>query len=161
LLQWALTSPREDLERALLRAIDPEEPVPETGLGLIPAVVTAPPKAGRNEPCPCGSGKKYKKCHGADGDARGLTRLPLSGADVRVMAFRDLAGLELAMLSDEALGAAFTRFLERPAWPLVADAMEQLAARPTIPRERLDDRRAVVIQTAVAARRYDIAQREF
>jgi preprotein translocase subunit SecA len=22
-------------------------------------------KAGRNEPCPCGSGKKYKKCHGA------------------------------------------------------------------------------------------------
>jgi preprotein translocase subunit SecA len=23
------------------------------------------PKVGRNEPCPCGSGKKYKKCHGA------------------------------------------------------------------------------------------------
>lgn len=22
------------------------------------------PKVGRNEPCPCGSGKKYKKCHG-------------------------------------------------------------------------------------------------
>jgi preprotein translocase subunit SecA len=22
-------------------------------------------KAGRNDPCPCGSGKKYKKCHGA------------------------------------------------------------------------------------------------
>jgi preprotein translocase subunit SecA len=20
---------------------------------------------GRNDPCPCGSGKKYKKCHGA------------------------------------------------------------------------------------------------
>ncbi len=38
------------------------------------AVATAPPKAqpfaraggkiGRNEPCPCGSGKKYKQCHG-------------------------------------------------------------------------------------------------
>lgn len=24
-----------------------------------------PPKTGRNDPCPCGSGKKYKKCHGA------------------------------------------------------------------------------------------------
>jgi len=24
-------------------------------------------KVGRNEPCPCGSGKKYKKCHGAAG----------------------------------------------------------------------------------------------
>ena len=25
----------------------------------------AAPKVGRNSPCPCGSGKKYKKCHGA------------------------------------------------------------------------------------------------
>ncbi len=24
----------------------------------------AAPKIGRNDPCPCGSGKKYKKCHG-------------------------------------------------------------------------------------------------
>ena len=24
------------------------------------------PKVGRNDPCPCGSGKKYKKCHGAN-----------------------------------------------------------------------------------------------
>jgi preprotein translocase subunit SecA len=23
-------------------------------------------KIGRNDPCPCGSGKKYKKCHGQD-----------------------------------------------------------------------------------------------
>jgi SEC-C motif-containing protein len=23
------------------------------------------PKPGRNDPCPCGSGKKYKRCHGA------------------------------------------------------------------------------------------------
>jgi preprotein translocase subunit SecA len=23
-------------------------------------------KVGRNDLCPCGSGKKYKKCHGAD-----------------------------------------------------------------------------------------------
>jgi preprotein translocase subunit SecA len=25
-------------------------------------------KVGRNDPCPCGSGKKYKKCHGASGE---------------------------------------------------------------------------------------------
>jgi preprotein translocase subunit SecA len=24
-------------------------------------------KVGRNDPCPCGSGLKYKKCHGKDG----------------------------------------------------------------------------------------------
>jgi uncharacterized protein YecA (UPF0149 family) len=28
-------------------------------------VRNAEPKTGRNEPCPCGSGKKFKKCHGA------------------------------------------------------------------------------------------------
>jgi preprotein translocase subunit SecA len=27
---------------------------------------TAGEKVGRNDPCPCGSGKKYKKCHGAE-----------------------------------------------------------------------------------------------
>ncbi|SPF36539.1 hypothetical protein SBA4_1890010 [Candidatus Sulfopaludibacter sp. SbA4] len=27
--------------------------------------VVASQKVGRNDPCPCGSGKKYKKCHGA------------------------------------------------------------------------------------------------
>jgi hypothetical protein len=31
------------------------------------APVTREPRVGRNEPCPCGSGKKYKKCHGAGG----------------------------------------------------------------------------------------------
>jgi len=30
-----------------------------------PAPKIAAPKVGRNDPCPCGSGKKYKKCHGA------------------------------------------------------------------------------------------------
>ena len=35
--------------------------------GVAPAqkpVVRDQPKVGRNEPCPCGSGKKYKHCHG-------------------------------------------------------------------------------------------------
>ncbi|MBL7722428.1 MAG: SEC-C domain-containing protein, partial [Chitinophagaceae bacterium] len=31
---------------------------------LVP--VTVAPKIGRNDPCPCGSGKKYKHCHGKD-----------------------------------------------------------------------------------------------
>lgn len=28
-------------------------------------IVRAEPKTGRNDPCPCGSGKKFKKCHAA------------------------------------------------------------------------------------------------
>ncbi len=31
-----------------------------------PEPIRATPKVGRNEPCPCGSGKKYKKCCGAN-----------------------------------------------------------------------------------------------
>ena len=27
--------------------------------------ISTEPEVGRNDPCPCGSGKKYKKCHGA------------------------------------------------------------------------------------------------
>jgi preprotein translocase subunit SecA len=36
---------------------EPQEPVKRTP-------VQAGPKIGRNDPCPCGSGKKYKSCHG-------------------------------------------------------------------------------------------------
>ncbi|MFM8806104.1 MAG: SEC-C metal-binding domain-containing protein, partial [Sphingomonadales bacterium] len=28
--------------------------------------VSAGPRIGRNDPCPCGSGKKYKQCHGRE-----------------------------------------------------------------------------------------------
>ena len=31
-----------------------------------PKPVKVGAKVGRNDPCPCGSGKKYKKCHGAN-----------------------------------------------------------------------------------------------
>ena len=32
-----------------------------------PKSVITPGKVGRNQPCPCGSGKKYKHCHGSPG----------------------------------------------------------------------------------------------
>jgi preprotein translocase subunit SecA len=32
---------------------------------MVPVVKSDFEKTGRNEPCPCGSGKKYKNCHGA------------------------------------------------------------------------------------------------
>ncbi len=40
----------------------PSEPVSRT-----PVVKSELEKVGRNEPCPCGSGKKYKACHGRPG----------------------------------------------------------------------------------------------
>ena len=34
------------------------------GQGAVATVTASTPKVGRNQPCPCGSGKKYKRCHG-------------------------------------------------------------------------------------------------
>jgi len=50
----------------------PEEPIAEQSSQLAPSqpvsrpatVTRTHPKVGRNDPCPCGSGKKYKKCCG-------------------------------------------------------------------------------------------------
>ncbi|HEY0178782.1 MAG TPA: preprotein translocase subunit SecA [Dokdonella sp.] len=41
------------------------EPDPATAIPLVQTPVHRDaPKVGRNDPCPCGSGKKYKQCHG-------------------------------------------------------------------------------------------------
>jgi len=37
-----------------------------TRAGAAPIMRRGVPKVGRNDPCPCGSGKKYKKCCGAE-----------------------------------------------------------------------------------------------
>jgi preprotein translocase subunit SecA len=42
-------------------ALQPPPPAPEP----VGTFVRGERKVGRNEPCPCGSGKKYKHCHGA------------------------------------------------------------------------------------------------
>ncbi len=64
LFKLALPEPEQ------LRPMPPPQPLagnaerpglPQAG----PAAAPKPGKVGRNEPCPCGSGKKYKKCHGA------------------------------------------------------------------------------------------------
>jgi preprotein translocase subunit SecA len=40
------------------------QPARTGGDDIIKTVRREEPKVGRNDPCPCGSGKKYKKCHG-------------------------------------------------------------------------------------------------
>ncbi|RPH92678.1 preprotein translocase subunit SecA [candidate division KSB1 bacterium] len=55
----ASAPPQEDGRPA---APQGEESAPRAGK---PQPVRVGPQVGRNDPCPCGSGKKYKKCHGA------------------------------------------------------------------------------------------------
>jgi preprotein translocase subunit SecA len=47
---------RRELEQARMAGSGDQQPVQQVVRG---------DKVGRNDPCPCGSGKKYKKCHGA------------------------------------------------------------------------------------------------
>lgn len=57
-------------EDALARVLDGVLP-PDSPPGYIHdgsgTLMREAPKAGRNDPCPCGSGRKYKKCHGRAG----------------------------------------------------------------------------------------------
>lgn len=57
---------RMQFQHAEVSALDqPEEDAEVEGQPDVAAVpVSTEPKIGRNEPCPCGSGKKYKHCHG-------------------------------------------------------------------------------------------------
>jgi preprotein translocase subunit SecA len=48
---------------AFARAAQPREA--SGGTNEVQTVRREGPKVGRNDPCPCGSGKKYKKCHGS------------------------------------------------------------------------------------------------
>lgn len=52
-----------NFERLMERATRPPKAIPPEPIPFIPAAPRPP--VGRNEPCPCGSGKKFKKCCGA------------------------------------------------------------------------------------------------
>jgi tetratricopeptide (TPR) repeat protein len=59
--QW---QPAVSIFRCILQHT-PDHPEAQAGLARAAAGTAAAPPAGRNEPCPCGSGKRYKHCHGA------------------------------------------------------------------------------------------------
>jgi hypothetical protein len=80
-----------DYDEALAATAEPKSAMP---------VERHTPKVGRNDPCPCGSGKKYKHCHGKlttlveNGDAVIIldqTRLPREAVMLRLVTLEDAA----------------------------------------------------------------------
>lgn len=81
-VDWSICGDLEDVELALGLRSERDTPRPNYQMGrtsdgflsdpmdddlddyapTIPQVIRTEPKIGRNDPCPCGSGKKYKKC---------------------------------------------------------------------------------------------------
>ncbi|HEY5921549.1 MAG TPA: SEC-C metal-binding domain-containing protein, partial [Kofleriaceae bacterium] len=94
--------------------------------------VRAQKQVGRNDPCPCGSGLKYKKCCADKDDARDATPSPVpgmsydeflgSGADrmtiehVDELPLRDVARIDIARLGDEPLEMACKRMTDAHEW---------------------------------------------
>ena len=58
------------------------------------------PVVGAREPCPCGSGRKYKACHGKAADDRSLTSRPFAGLpdEVEWVALREIVPAATARL---------------------------------------------------------------
>jgi preprotein translocase subunit SecA len=59
-----LQSNRNEVEEAGQDYAADEQDIYDGGAAVKRTPVQAGPKIGRNDPCPCGSGKKYKQCHG-------------------------------------------------------------------------------------------------
>ncbi|WP_218048057.1 preprotein translocase subunit SecA [Proteus mirabilis] len=55
---------REEAERLAKQQQFSHEVTKESQMSAVDGQVASGKKVGRNEPCPCGSGKKYKHCHG-------------------------------------------------------------------------------------------------
>jgi preprotein translocase subunit SecA len=62
LMEPVIQKEREAMQEKRERDLQYSAPAKETSE---PRRAVAGAKVGRNDPCPCGSGKKYKKCHGA------------------------------------------------------------------------------------------------
>ncbi|HEY0143510.1 MAG TPA: preprotein translocase subunit SecA [Thermoanaerobaculia bacterium] len=63
------SEPSQSEVSRIQRALPPQPPKQQLTFSGAPKEAAAPvkrtqDKVGRNDPCPCGSGKKYKKCHG-------------------------------------------------------------------------------------------------
>ena len=64
LAAFLLASPTFAAEPTELEEVPEAAPEPEVQLPKI-TIRRDTPKVGRNDPCPCGGGKKFKNCHGA------------------------------------------------------------------------------------------------
>jgi hypothetical protein len=104
--------------------------------------VRSGPRPGRNEPCPCGSGKKYKKCCADKDDAAAAAPSPVAGMswdeylaagapgigaeEVKNLALRDVLRVDLARAERDTLIRLTRQAVAYRRWDLadrVVDAM--------------------------------------
>jgi len=133
------------------------------------APVRAPPKPGRNEPCPCGSGRKFKKCHGESAFAPApvpprisraerlrAIEAQLDSAHIGRLSRAELAELDVARLPGGALVELMRRQGRLRDWHRATLAYEEYVRRFGKGRTADDLLREVIFQ-ALLAGQLDVA----
>ena len=156
-------------------AIDalPEHEAPRVVAGY--TVVRPGPKVGRNDPCPCGSGRKYKKCcEGKDPapESKSLVE-QFEALDERHVRAReqifellrpaDLARLDPERLTTVQLIRGMRKLLEHRRWDVVERFIELIKRRPDVPGgpEHAHEYHDEIADEALAAGELTVAERHF
>jgi len=142
--------------------------------GPVVTVMRAQPKVGRNDPCPCGSGRKYKKCCA---DKEPVATAPRSLVDqfhevgpraprVLQQLFDNMRPADLERLAPEELTTlqliqAIRRLSSHHRWEAAERFMDALAGRRDLPfDDSPDGHRADLAYAALDAGELELAERQ-
>ncbi len=164
-LLWELFS------RPLLDSL-PEQELPPARSGF--TVLRTEPKVGRNDPCPCGSGRKYKKCCAGKETAPPVRRSLVEqfqeigprAPRVRQQLFETMRPAELERLDPAELTAlqgiqALRKLALHHRWEAAERFMENLATRPNVPHDaRPEEHRVELADMALNAGQLELAERQ-
>lgn len=147
------------------------EILPETEPPRVVAGYTvrkAQERPGRNDPCHCGSGKKYKKCHATQDDAQDrVADQPLvdaarvSATDVDGMRIQEVLALPFERLARPALVTAIRQLRAYHRWEDAERALDVLAAMPKEgDGSDVEHQREDLIEEALRMRCLDVLDRQ-
>ena len=126
----------EQLEIARLKPLEVLSDVDGTRVTTGFTVKHATPNVGRNDPCPCNSGKKYKKCHGQNEAAAPVSvetpkiDAAMLGPDqTALLRPSEIAALETARLNPKAFIEAYRRVVDFRQWDLALRMIEEAQAK--------------------------------
>ena len=132
-------------------------------------------KVGRNEPCPCGSGKKYKKCclgkqavpslasttSAGERADQGMLGWKMNRRQFSQIRIQELCRQDLRALPTKLLIIALTRYCHYHYWDHARRAIKELSGRDDLPGGNVtDDYRHDLIYEALKAGHIDCAREQ-
>jgi hypothetical protein len=135
------------------------------------------PKVGRNDPCPCGSGRKYKKCCAEKDEARLADPSPVAGITMSEyiehpetyldpeqlgsLSVGEIARLNYSLLTTRCAIEALRKLSLYHFWDEAESVMEELATRRDFPLGCVaDEYRSELLHEAISAGARDVFLRQ-